>query len=787
MTIGSDSIFFRTLNLRLLLYWLAAGLIATVLAITGYFAFCFLNHAPGEEIYLFRTTNYAPGQNMAVWLQLRDGAKNRPLPHQPVVLNLMNSQGRLLRNWTASTSAAGELTAQFPVPPDATTCRLSATYGEATTTLDLSAAPSAFLNIVTDRQRYQPGQIIHIRALQLNKLDLKPLAGARTNIELFDSRNNQIFQQTVVHSDFGIGSLDIPLASQLNTGTFRLEARSGNANSSTEIEVMEYALPRFRTLCTFNRNNYRPGDEIEGSLTTAYLWHQPLAQAQVAISVSTKAYDYEESPFLSPRRKRFSSTNMRKTNNEPHRQIIARIDGRTTPDGRFDFRFKFPEKVDELIQENGRFPCTLEIKITAPDGSSDTQTRELNVSPQLLKILVWPEGGKLLPVHANQLWIFTCRNDGTPVSCSIKGNGQTLHTDANGCAGMLLPPAGAPATILFRAEDQEGNMAECALNTAGDHSPEALVCRADKPVYRQGETARINVIGNVSSATVHYLLTNGDTLLQSGTVELHDRKTELQLPLNSAMAGTLQFHVYRFLPEGKIGHNVCLLQVNPKPDLVLHTALDHPVYRPGQTATLTVHTTNAAGQPQPAAVSVAAVDEATLTGHRALSFPDRAAFLIQEQLLRQSLPHQAALLVPDQKLTPGQTREAAWLLSNPIRRQYLSMTASTKYCDREQTLTQCRTNTIKNLLQIATILVFIFTWLAALIFWRDFWRTAPPQLRITTESDWSAIHSAMKYINGNAMAIIIGAVIVGLVLFLNSCTSSLSGFVGSSGGINFVT
>ena len=57
---------------------------------------------------------------------------------------------------------------------------------------------------------YQPGQTIHLRALALNAFTLKPRAGD-VQVEVLDSKGNQIFSRKLALSEFGIASADLTL------------------------------------------------------------------------------------------------------------------------------------------------------------------------------------------------------------------------------------------------------------------------------------------------------------------------------------------------------------------------------------------------------------------------------------------------------------------------------------------------------------------------------------------------------------------------------------------------
>ena len=100
--------------------------------------------------------------------------------------------------------------------------------------------------LTTDKPIYQPGQVIHLRALALSTFDLTPAAGQALEVIIADGKGNKVFRQTLTTSEFGVAWTDFQLASEVNTGDYKITAALGNTASEKTVTVEHYVLPKFK-------------------------------------------------------------------------------------------------------------------------------------------------------------------------------------------------------------------------------------------------------------------------------------------------------------------------------------------------------------------------------------------------------------------------------------------------------------------------------------------------------------------------------------------------------------
>src|SRR5438270_122280 len=76
--------------------------------------------------------------------------------------------------------------------------------------------------LTTDKPLYQPGQVIHLRALALDQGTRRAVGDKPVTFEVEDARGNKVFKKRETLSRFGVASADFVLADEVNMGNFAL-------------------------------------------------------------------------------------------------------------------------------------------------------------------------------------------------------------------------------------------------------------------------------------------------------------------------------------------------------------------------------------------------------------------------------------------------------------------------------------------------------------------------------------------------------------------------------------
>jgi len=146
----------------------------------------------------------------------------------------------------ASTSQEGNVVASFEVPDVeegsyVLTAKPSGSDTEFKATVEVVRNNPLFIE--TDKPIYKPGQTIHGRILCLNN-NLVPVQENIT-VEITDAKGIKVFKEEVDSNEYGVASFDLPLASELNLGTWKVVATAGDSSSNVDIQVDKYVLPKF--------------------------------------------------------------------------------------------------------------------------------------------------------------------------------------------------------------------------------------------------------------------------------------------------------------------------------------------------------------------------------------------------------------------------------------------------------------------------------------------------------------------------------------------------------------
>lgn len=273
--------------------------IATIWAMTAYTA-DLPNRISQHETMIFGQTRLVPGSQAAMRVVVRDSKNASPLPGADIRVSLQpEAGGQALTLYQGSTDALGTAEVSFKVPDDArpaeqnllieTRSSLGSDVVERRVTLERDYR----VLISSDKPLYQPGQAIHLRVLALSAFDLRPAAGQNLELVIADGKGNKVFRQQLVTSEYGTAATDFQLASEVNTGAYKISASLGNAASEKTVNVEYYSLPKFEVDLTTGQDFYLPGEHVAGQLQADYFFGKPVAGGQVSLQGYT--FDVERS------------------------------------------------------------------------------------------------------------------------------------------------------------------------------------------------------------------------------------------------------------------------------------------------------------------------------------------------------------------------------------------------------------------------------------------------------------------------------------------------------------
>ena len=244
-------------------------------------------------------------------------------------------------------------------------------------------------------------------------------------------------------------------------------------------------------------------------------------------------------------------------------------------------------------------------------GHEESVVERRTLAEQGINIHVFPEGGDFLKGVENILYILTAYPTGHPAVCRVEVNGATLQSDSMGVTVFKTRLDAAKMTFDIRARDAAGLTGDWSDETVAWGLSDDLRLRTDKAVYHLGEKPLVTILSPWHRATFFLdVLHNGQTVLTRTLLANDQGQTQMTLDLPGDLWGTLELKAYAVTAGTRIDMETRVIYVRGAGELRIETSLDKAVYRPGETARAHFQVADSSGRPVPAALSLAAVDEA---------------------------------------------------------------------------------------------------------------------------------------------------------------------------------
>src|SRR6266567_1456092 len=451
--------------------------------------------------------------------------------------------------------------------------------------------------LTTEKPIYQPGQIIHARALALDRANHQAVGDRRVVFEVEDSRGNKVFKKTTQTDKFGIASADFALADEVNLGTYHLRALMGEGDAPANtaelaLNVEKYVLPKFKVAIDFaegkGRHGYRPGDHVTGTVRANYFFGKPVDDAEITV----KASGMDVALF-----------------------DAASVEGKTNHDGEYRFDLRLANYFVGRPLDHGAARVLVEATVKDSAGHAETRGDPITVSESPLLITAVPEGGTLVPNLENQVFILTSYADGTPASADVSvhmsGNpDQRAATDEGGVAIVRINAGSGAETLEIAAADKEGNRASTKVQMQSRTGEDQILLRTERAVYHAGERIQLRVFSTKKRGSAYVdIVKEGQTVL-TRDLDIENGQAELTLTATPEMAGTVDFNAYLFGRDAIPVSDHRLVFVQPADELKIEAVADAPVYKPGADARIRFRVTNSRGEGVSAALGLQVVDEA---------------------------------------------------------------------------------------------------------------------------------------------------------------------------------
>lgn len=550
---------------------------------------------------------------------------------------------------TGRTDRLGTLEASFRVPdvaPGAYDVRVSAAWrnmrDEVVETITLKRATQILLT--TDKPIYQPGQVMHLRAMALRRPTLSADANQDLTLEVSDAKGNKVFKQASRTNEFGIASAEFQIADEVNMGRYTLRAILGGDEAEKTVTVSRYVLPKFKVAVSTDRGYYLPGERVEGKVQADYFFGKPVSSGQVAVSVKTFDVEFTE---------------------------LQRIEGRTDENGTFEFECSLPRHFVGQPLEQGKAFLQFDVKVTDQAEHSEEAVHTSSVAASHLMVNAVPEAGRLIPGVENIIYVLTSLPTGAPVEATVRVEGMTLdgrpvelgrtdfRTDELGLAELAVAvPALAeqPARVGARPRvalpfDMDGDAEGRAKLALAARTPdgvivrkelslsteegvgESLLLRVDKPLVKVGDTVTATALCSAEAGSVYFDVVKDRQTMLTHAADIRRGRAEASIRLGHDLAGTIYLTAYRINPSGQIVRDTRPMFVQAADDLRISIEADKDSYLPGGEATLTFAVADQEGRPVASALGINVVDESVFALQELQPGMEKVFFYLEQELM----------------------------------------------------------------------------------------------------------------------------------------------------------
>ena len=444
---------------------------------------------------------------------------------------------------------------------------------------------SALLVINTDKPIYKPGQKIQGRVLLMNNA-LQPLQGDIV-LSIADAKGIKIHKETLTANQYGVDSFELPLATELNFGTWKISATSGSeSKTELDVEVDKYVLPAFEVNLNLAKDWFLVDERIAGTVDSKYFFGKTV-KGKVHISAMRYVSTWEE---------------------------YASIDG-TLEDGIYDFDLPAVEYIAGTQSAEGA--GTVQIKVTVTDDTGKEESTDYIASivdaGVMLKII--PESPVVKPGLNQELIIISETPGGAPLSLStnieinfMNEAGEDLETikdTVETINGMALYSYDAPEktqiVVITSIASVDGKKKEETLLQYAAYSPGANYIhlrQKSEGTLKAGDQAVFELLSTNPGTFFYDVYGDGRTLFSNAT----DNK-EIRFTVTPEMSPLAKVVAYMIQPNNEISADVLPFVVELAPSASLSVVFDAEEVEPGDPIGLNIESD---GQ---AMVGVSIVDE----------------------------------------------------------------------------------------------------------------------------------------------------------------------------------
>ncbi|MBV9959198.1 MAG: hypothetical protein JO360_12295, partial [Acidobacteria bacterium] len=490
--------------------------------------------------------------------------------------------------------------------------------------------------ISTDKPLYQPGQVLHLRALVFDA-QRRAIAQTPLSLTVLDPDDGVAFRGELKTSRFGAANVDWPIPASTRLGDYRLQLKledESYAPSTTTqvVKVSRYDLPNFVVEVKPDKPYYLPGENAEVSVGSNYLFGQPVTRGHVRVVRETERHwDYQTQKWET-------------TEEESY-------EGDTDEAGKFSAHIDLEKEHQRLREDGDTYYADISYAayFTDPTTLRTEQRRfDLRVSKEAIHVYVVKDNQEQAKGFPTQFYLTTSYADGTPApGCEVfikdaDEQSASAQRSVDNSFSLLLAhrvrslPArvvtnrfgvARVSNLMLQGVNEDGRDVSLHL-TARDNrgrsgswteefeetSRPVIRVQTDKVLYRAGEPLQAVITASRPDARVIVQVVREWRVIRSELVRLVNGRALFNLPYDDHFKGRVSIIAYSeegdgYLRPSDLGTRT-VLYPNHEDELKLDVRTDRKTYRPGEEASASVRVTTPDGRPVESALGVVVFDRA---------------------------------------------------------------------------------------------------------------------------------------------------------------------------------
>jgi len=464
----------------------------------------------------------------------------------PAPIRLTMSTGEVaIPLFSGSTDSSGHRNILFTVPSVPSGSYLFALDIEGNDPLnaDVTVQDGPVLFVETDKPIYRPGQTIQGRVLSLSN-DLTPLPST-IEVSIMDAKGIKIFKETVTADLFGVAPFNLTLANELNLGTWTIRAKSGSSETTLDVLVDRYVLPKFAVDLKTEKTWFLYDERINGSIDAQYFFGKPV-QGRVDLAASRYIGAWDQ---------------------------YATFAGELQ-DGKIEFSLPSVGYVSGTLAEEGAGTLQLDVVVTDESGHEERTNLLLRIVDAPIQVRLIADSQTLKPGLPLQVLVITETPDGVPISSDVSlkttywnENMEVIEdstvnvSTTNGL--RLVDIAAVPEkTVMgqFHAESKVGDhLASQTITLNSTYSPSSSFLhlrQAETGTYKIGDEAAFTAF-STNPGTVFYDVFAAGRTVFSGAVASRD----IRFTVTPEMSPESKLVAYLINPDGEVSADVLPFEV----------------------------------------------------------------------------------------------------------------------------------------------------------------------------------------------------------------------------------